>query len=90
MTQAKQKKQLELLAAKDKRHRLKIASGAIFKTVSRQESPISDVAIACQLNLSVPLVRQELHKLVESGVISVRQSPSQGLDSPCLVYEAAF
>ncbi|MGL4622455.1 MAG: hypothetical protein ACRCZS_25920 [Chroococcidiopsis sp.] len=61
--------QIERLRERTSQELLLIASGAIFSFISSQILPISDVAIAVELNISVPLVRQAIAELERDQLV---------------------
>jgi transcriptional regulator of heat shock response len=76
MTSTKTKTHLERLIQQRQQERLLLASGAIFQTIFDQIEPISDVAIAMDLNISVATVRNAIAELLKDGLI---ESDFQGL-----------
>ena len=70
MNKSKDKTHLELLTDRYHKERLLIASGAIFQLICGQVEPISEVAIASELEISVPLVRRTLKELSTDNLVA--------------------
>lgn len=50
--------------------KLLIRSGAVFNLLSSSFHPVSDVAIAMELEISVAAVRQAIQELAKDGLVS--------------------
>lgn len=65
----KTKLHINQLKENSRRESLLIASGAVFRLISSQILPISDVAIAMELEMSVPLVRKAIATLEQDQLV---------------------
>ncbi len=66
-----EKTKLHINQLKERNHleNLLIASGAVFRLINSQMLPISDVAIAMELEMSVPLVRRAIATLEQDQLV---------------------
>lgn len=69
MTPTKTKLHIERLNQRHEQERLLIASGAIFQLISSQIEPVSEIAIAMYLEISVVAVRKAIAELLKDGLI---------------------
>jgi DNA-binding transcriptional ArsR family regulator len=69
MNHQKTKLHIERLTDRNTNERLLIASGAVFNFISSKILPISDVEIAMDLEISIPLVRRAIAALEQDELI---------------------
>ncbi|MDJ0593618.1 MAG: hypothetical protein QNJ72_27145 [Pleurocapsa sp. MO_226.B13] len=69
MIQEKTKLHVERLDERYRLERLLIASGAVFNLIYLKKKPISAVAIAIELEITVAMVRYALVQLEKDGLV---------------------
>lgn len=65
----KTKLHIERLDERNKQELLLIASGAVFNSISSQILPKSDVELAMEFEISIPLIRKAIAALSQDGLI---------------------